>query len=113
MLRLALFCIKKYFNFVEISGKCRAMIAERERRVSSPGLKLSLSVSIFFHIKGKPARLSGAKEGRFTPPNEPPSGTGNQAIDEADDNYKVSLPREQLCEHQTSAENAHQGHTPA
>jgi len=33
----------------------------------------------------------------FTPPNEPPSGTGNQAIGEAADNYKASLPPEQPC----------------
>ena len=81
--------------------------------LSSPGLKLSLSVSISVLVETKPARLSGAKEGRFTPLNEPPLGTGNQAIDEAVDNYKASPPPEQLCVPQTSSENARQDHTPA
>ena len=48
----------------------------------------------------KPVRLSEAKEGRFKPPDAPPSGIDNRAIGEAADNYKALLPHGLPCEPQ-------------
>ena len=51
-------------------------------------LKVVSFVSILFiNLSFEPGRLSGAKEARFKPPNEPPSDSDNPNTDADDGNY--------------------------
>ena len=72
------------------------------------------SCHFYFHILIdlwlEPGRLSGAKEARFKPPNEPPSGTDTPIPDADDDSCTALQPHEPLYEHQTCSKTVRQDH---